>query len=209
MTCSKKTLWSLFNLLDEAATQAYKNFSAFCFGSTLFFQFAVGAEWIWTLPWGTSDLQNKETRFQLLSIYESSILVVSRQKSDALEISHIPDNVMSFLNFLERLNYLFSKTVSPLNVSHIDSVLPYVCWVINYRWRQNAVRTKKWPKRRSRVRHWASYHIMTFSVIFYCTDPRQHLFVSCNKEPKHYWWWRHQCVCAPIDHMKEPTKTCA
>ena len=48
-------------------------------------------------------LQNKETRFQLLSIYESSILVVSRQKSDALEISHIPDNVMSFLNFFERL----------------------------------------------------------------------------------------------------------
>ena len=182
MTCSKKTLWSLFNLLDEAATQAYKNFSAFCFGSTLFFQFAVGAEWIWTLPWGTSDLQNrgtsdlqnKETRFQLLSIYESSILVVNRQKSDALEISRIPDNVMSFLNFFERFNYLFSKTVSPLNVSYIDSVLPYFCWVIDYRCSKNAVRTKKWPKRRSRVRHWASYHIMTFSVILYCTDPRQH-----------------------------------
>ena len=76
---------------------------------------------------GTSGLQNKETRFQLLSIYESSILVVNRQKSDALEISRILDNVMSFLNFFERFNYLFSKTVSPLTVSHIDSVLPYVC----------------------------------------------------------------------------------
>ena len=158
---------------------------------------------------GHQAFKTRKQYFSYFLLCYLSILVVNRQKSDALEISHIPDNVMSFLNFLERLNYLFSKTVSPLNVSHIDSVLPYVCWVIDYRWRQNVVRTKKWPKRRSRVCHWASYHIMTFSVIFYCTDPRQHLFVLCNKEPKHYWWWRHQCVCAPIDHMKEPTKTYA
>ena len=58
---------------------------------------------------------------------ESSILVVSRQKSDALEISRITDKVMSFLNFFERFKYLFSKTLSPLTVSHIDSVLPYFC----------------------------------------------------------------------------------
>ena len=56
-------------------------------------------------------------------------------------------------------------------------MLPYVCSVIDHRWRQNVVRTKK-------VAHEAiaecvtdvltSYHILTSSVIYYWTDPRQH-----------------------------------
>ena len=76
---------------------------------------------------GHQAFKTRKQYFSYFLLCYLNILVVNRQKSDALEISHIPDNVMSFLNFLERLNYLFSKTVSPLNVSHIDSVLPYVC----------------------------------------------------------------------------------
>ena len=34
--------------------------------------------------------------------------------------------------------------------------------------------TKKWHTRRSRVRHWCSYHILTSSEICYWTDTRQH-----------------------------------
>ena len=33
-------------------------------------------------------------------------------------------------------------------------MLPCVCSVIDHRWRQNVVRTKKWHRRRSRVCHW-------------------------------------------------------
>ena len=46
-------------------------------------------------------------------------------------------------------------------------MLPCVCSVIDHRWRQNVVRTKKWQTRRSRVCHWCSYHILTSSVIYY------------------------------------------
>ena len=53
-------------------------------------------------------------------------------------------------------------------------MLPCVCSVIDHRWRQNVVRTKKWHTRRSRVCHWCSYHILTFSVIITESDARQH-----------------------------------
>ena len=46
-------------------------------------------------------------------------------------------------------------------------MLPWVCSVIDHRWRQNVVRTKKWHTRRSRVCHWCFYHILTSSVIYY------------------------------------------
>ena len=46
-------------------------------------------------------------------------------------------------------------------------MLSCVCSVIDHRWRQNVVRTKKWHTRRSRVCHWCSYHILTSSVIYY------------------------------------------
>ena len=65
--------------------------------------------------------------------------------------------------------------ITSLSIEQIDSMLPCVCSeVIDYRWHRNRVRTKKWHTRRSRVCHWCSYHILTSSVIYYCTDVRQH-----------------------------------
>ena len=46
-------------------------------------------------------------------------------------------------------------------------MLPDVCSLIDHRWRQNVVRTKKWQTRHSPVCHWCSYHILTSSVIYY------------------------------------------
>ena len=46
-------------------------------------------------------------------------------------------------------------------------MLPCTCSVIDHRWRQNVVRTKKWHTGRSRVCLWCSYHILTSSVIYY------------------------------------------
>ena len=46
--------------------------------------------------------------------------------------------------------------------------------IIDHRWRQNVVRTKKWHTRHSRVCHWCSYHILTSFVIYRWTDARQH-----------------------------------
>ena len=53
-------------------------------------------------------------------------------------------------------------------------MLPCICPVIDHRWRQNVVRTKKWHTRHSWVCHWCSYHILTSFVIYYWTDARQH-----------------------------------
>ena len=65
-------------------------------------------------------------------------------------------------------------------------MLPCVCSVIDHRWRQNVVRTKKWHTRGdSRVCHWCSFHILTSSVIYYWIDARQHgiyLFYIITKQ---------------------------
>ena len=42
-------------------------------------------------------------------------------------------------------------------IKQIDSKFPCVCSVIDHRLRQNVVRTKKWPTRRSRVCHRVTY----------------------------------------------------
>ena len=55
-----------------------------------------------------------------------------------------------------------------------NSMLPWVCPVIDHRWRQNVVKTMKWHTSRRRVCHWCFYQILTSSVIYYWTDPRQH-----------------------------------
>ena len=63
-------------------------------------------------------------------------------------------------------------------------MLSCVCSVIDHRWRQNVVRTKKWHTRRSRVCHWCSYHILTSSVIYYWIrrTATWNLFVLYNNE---------------------------
>ena len=63
-------------------------------------------------------------------------------------------------------------------------MLPCICSVIDHRWRQNVVRTKKWHTRHSRVCHRCSYHILTSSVIYYwirCTAT-WNLFVLYHNE---------------------------
>ena len=82
------------------------------------------------------------------------------------------------------------------------SMLPLVCSVIGYRWRQNAVRTSKWHKRRSWVCYWFSYHILTSSVIYCRTDQPQrgiYLFFMTKKQ-KVLKWWRHIRVCPLVNH---------
>ena len=63
-------------------------------------------------------------------------------------------------------------------------MLPCICSVIDHRWRQNVVRTKKWHTRRSRVCHWCSYHVLTSSVIYYWIrrTATWNLFVLYNNE---------------------------
>ena len=66
-------------------------------------------------------------------------------------------------------------------------MLPCVCSVIDHRWRQNVVKTKKWHTSRKRVCHWCFYHILKSSVIYYWTDPRQHgiyLFYTMIRKEK-------------------------
>ena len=53
-------------------------------------------------------------------------------------------------------------------IKQIDSKLPCVCSVIDHRGRQNAVRTKKWHTRRSRVCHWCSYHVGIYLLNLCC-----------------------------------------
>ena len=49
-----------------------------------------------------------------------------------------------------------------------------VCSVIDHRWHQKVMRTKKGTRGDSRVCHWFSYHILTSSVIYHWTYAQQH-----------------------------------
>ena len=63
-------------------------------------------------------------------------------------------------------------------------MLPCVCSVIDHRWRQNVVRTKKWHTRRSRVCHWClSCGLKQFSCVqkFQCASITWWMYA--NHEP--------------------------
>ena len=65
---------------------------------------------------------------------------------------------------------LMSKSWTMLFYSQ-NSMLLCVCSVIDRRWCQNVVRTKKWHSRlQPSVWHLCSYHILTSSAIYYWTD---------------------------------------
>ena len=93
-------------------------------------------------------------------------------------------------------------------------MLPCVCSVIDHRRHQNAVRTKKWHTRRSRVCHWRSHHILTSSVIYYWIRHMAtwNLFVLYNNEKpffisKYFNITRKPAFCpafAPPLHEKNP-----
>ena len=59
-----------------------------------------------------------------------------------------------------------------------------ICSLIDHRWSQNVVRTKKWHTRRRRVCHRCSYLILTSSVIYYWIrrTATWNLFVLYNNE---------------------------
>ena len=72
-------------------------------------------------------------------------------------------------------------------------MLPCVCSVIDHRWRQNVVRTKKWHTRRSEL------------IGCYA---EQRIVIGSNSKFKKTWIerCRHLCVCPLIDHRREPIR---
>ena len=59
-------------------------------------------------------------------------------------------------------------------IKQIDSMLPWVCSVIDHRGRQNVVKTTVTHSPAARVPLLCFYDILTSSVIYYRTDARQH-----------------------------------
>ena len=59
-------------------------------------------------------------------------------------------------------------------IKQIDSMLPWVCSVIDHRGRQNVVKTTVTHSPAARVPLLCFYDILTSSVIYYWTDARQH-----------------------------------
>ena len=83
-------------------------------------------------------------------------------------------------------------------------MLPCVCSVIDHRWRQNVVRTKKWHTRRSRLCHWCFYHILTSSVIYYWIRRTQHgiyLFYIIMKSLFHFKIFQHNAKAGLLPRL--------
>ena len=83
-------------------------------------------------------------------------------------------------------------------------MLPCVCSVIDHRWRQNVVKRKKWHTSRRRVCHWCFYQMLTSSVIYYWTDPRQHgIYFFHTMIRKEKTTDTHTCTClVPLDCLR-------
>ena len=65
-----------------------------------------------------------------------------------------------FIQSDDRISY--GKHIS--SIQEIDSMLPCVCSVIDPKWLQHALRTKKWYRRCSRGCHWCCYRIKSFTI---------------------------------------------
>ena len=88
-------------------------------------------------------------------------------------LSHVEDfEIKSFFSGNSFLYYC---------IKQVDSMLPCVCSVIDHRSRQNVVRTSMTHLAiASCATFFCSYHILTSSVIYYCTDARQHcIYFNC------------------------------
>ena len=83
-------------------------------------------------------------------------------------------------------------------------MLPCVCSVIDHRWRQNVVKTKKWHTSRRRVCHCCCcffFHLPQSEIISQTfSKPRAML----NKTKKTSFPGRHPCICTLIDHGQRP-----
>ena len=85
-------------------------------------------------------------------------------------------------------------------------MLPCVCSVIDRRWCQNVLRTKKsgsWGD--SGVCHWYCYDILTSSVFSYWTDTGQHeIYLFCITAKRTKKQWCQLCVCPPGSRARLP-----
>ena len=79
---------------------------------------------------------------------------------DLLEDRHIDDVIIK--------TFLILYDIKP-----IDSKLLCICSVIHHRGRQNVVRTSVTHSAAQRVPLFCSYHILTSSVMYYCTGAQQ------------------------------------
>ena len=79
----------------------------------------------------------------------------------------------------------------------IDSMLPWVCSVIDHRGRQTVVKTTVTHSPAARVPLLCFYDILTSSVIYYWTDARQHgiyLLIRRTSVSANDGKWHHICV---------------
>ena len=77
-------------------------------------------------------------------------------------------------DFRIMLKYFKIKKAFRYYIKQIDSMLLCVYSVIDHRRHQNVVRTSVTHAAMPRLPLFCSYHILTSSVIYYCTDARQH-----------------------------------
>ena len=76
-------------------------------------------------------------------------------------------------------------------IKQIDSMLPWVCSVIDHRGRQNVVKTTVTHSPAARVPLLCFYDILTSSVIYYWTDARQHgIYLLRVREPYLKYWFQ-------------------
>ena len=90
-------------------------------------------------------------------------------------------------------NYKFD-----LGVRQIDSMLPYVCSLIDLRWGQNVVRTKKCHMKSRHVNVWLTF-LSHFDILcdpfLFLPTVTWNLFNLYDKKAKCCLWWYHRGIC--------------
>ena len=102
--------------------------------------------------------------------------LISCNKSQLYKIFSIERNktISSFYTMWWMLRVLWLVVAHNLSeYRRMDDILKFSS-VIDHKWRQNVVKSKKCHTSCRRMCHWCFYHILTSSVIYYWTDARQH-----------------------------------
>ena len=86
------------------------------------------------------------------------------------------------------------------NLPNRSQVVVHLCLVMDHRWCQNVVRTRKWYMRHSLKFHWFSYHTLDL-LWFITTQTHGNMESVCFIRERSKEWGRcYVWVCPPIGH---------
>ena len=147
-----KAILHIYNILVKETHFLNLHSFSFMFSFFLLFENRRQSNWFQQVRENSGDIR----------FYERCYSVHKKGTKILLQFSRWPTGLKVII--ISSKKYF---SVSPVSmnwkINQTDSMLPYVCSVIDQRWRQNVLKTEKWHTSRWRVCHWCT-SLLTINV---------------------------------------------